>query len=131
MPPRLGFLNRPTRLEVWALQKLTDLETFCHAWMRRETFPRYLFAISLLSVSALAACTGLLLSRTVTLEETNEVCEQRFTILMTTLLSNYQGEFWKENLWAKLTPGLMHIICSQSLPLKSEPPPSPPPSPSK
>jgi hypothetical protein len=109
MPPRLGFRNRPTRLEVWALQKLTDLETFCHAWMRWETFSRYLFAMSLLPVSALAACTGLLLSRTVTLVEANEVCEQRFAILMTKLLSNYRGEFWKDNSVSKLIPGLMHI----------------------
>ncbi len=116
MPPSLGFLKRPTRLEVWALQKLTDLETFCHVWLRRETFPRYLFSISLLPVSALAACTGLLLSRTVTLEEANEFCEQRFAILMPKLTS-YEEELWKVNLIAKLTPGLMHITCSQSLPL--------------
>ncbi len=115
MPPRLAFLNRPTRLEVWALQKLTGLETFCHAWMRRETVPRYLFAVSLLPVSALAACTGLLLSRTMTLEEANEVCEQRFAILMP-LLRSYQEEFLKDNLVSKLIPGLMHITCTQSLP---------------
>jgi hypothetical protein len=127
MPPRLGFLNHPTRLELWALQKLMDLETFCHAWMRRETFPRYLFAVSLLPVSALAACTGLLLSRTMALEEANEFCEQRFVILMPKLTS-YQEEMWKDNLWTKLIPGLKHITCHHHFPLfESEyfaPPPS-------
>jgi hypothetical protein len=115
MPPRLGFLNRPTRLEMWALQKLTNLETYCHARMRRETFPRYLFAVSLLPVFALAACTGLLLLRTMTLEEVNKVCEQRFGILMPKLTSNPQ-EFLKDNLFSKLIPGLMHITSTQSLP---------------
>ncbi len=115
MPPRLGFFNRPTRLEVWALQKLTGLETYCYAWMRRETFPQYLFAVPLLPMSALAACSGLLLSRTMTLEEANAVCEQRFAILMPKL-NSYQEEYLKDNLWSKLIPGLMHITCTQSLP---------------
>jgi hypothetical protein len=115
MPPRLVFLNRPTRLEVWTLQKLMDLEIYCHARMRRETFPRYLFAVLLLPVSGLAACTGLLLSRTMTVEEANEVCEQRLAIL-TPKLTSYQEDFMKASLYPKLKPGLMHIPLTQSLP---------------
>ncbi len=115
MPPRLGFLNRPTRLEVCALQKLTDLETYCHAWMRQENFPRYLYVVSLLSMSALAACIGMLLSRTMTLEKANEVCEQRFAILLP-MLSSYREEFLKDGSYSILIPGLMHITCTPSLP---------------
>jgi hypothetical protein len=115
MPPRRGFLNRPTRLEACVLQQLTGLETFCHAWMRRQTFPQYLFAVSLLPMSALAACTSLLFSRTMTLVETNDVCCKRFAILMD-VLTSYQEDVLKEMLFSKLTQGLMHITCAQSLP---------------
>ncbi len=115
-PPRLGFFNRPTRLEVWALQKLTVLEIYCHAWIRRGTFPRYLFAVSLLPISALTACTSLLLSQTMALVDANEVCEQRFAILMP-MLTSYQEEILKASgVFTKLTPGLMHITCTHSLP---------------
>jgi hypothetical protein len=102
-------------LEMWALQKLTGLETYCHAWMKRETLPRYLFAMSLLPVSVLAACTGMLLSRTMTLEEANEVCSLRFAIVMSKLMSDKE-EFLKANSFSKLIPGLMHITCTQSPP---------------
>ncbi len=129
MPPRIG-LSRPTRLEVWALQKLTSLETYCHAWMRRETFPRYLFAVSLLPMSVLASSTGLLLSRTITLVEANEVCEQRLTILMAILSSSYREEFLEGNSVSKLIPGRcahhMYTITSPSLNLSTlSPPPTP------
>jgi hypothetical protein len=126
MPSRLGFLNRPTRLEVWTLQKLTELEIYCFAGMRRETFPQNLFGVSLLPMSALAACTGLLLSRTMTLVEANEVCEERLAMLMSEFTSSYQEAFLKANSISKLAPGLMPITCTQSLPLfESEPPPHP------
>jgi hypothetical protein len=114
MSLRLSFFNHPVRLEVWALQKLTELEAYCHSWMRRETFPQYLFAVSLLPMSALAACICLLLSQTMTLEEASEVCEQRFAILLPKL-NTFREEFLKDNLGVKLN-GLMHITCTQSLP---------------
>ena len=56
-----AFLNRPTRLEAWTLQKLTALETYCHTRIRRGSFSKPLFALALLHASALAAallCTA-------------------------------------------------------------------------
>jgi hypothetical protein len=70
MPSRFAFLNRPTRLEAWVLQKLTGVETHCHAQMRGVSFPQRLFAVSLLPVSALAACTALLVSQASSFEVT-------------------------------------------------------------
>jgi hypothetical protein len=63
MSSRFAFLNRPTRLEARALQKLAGLETYCHSRIRGESFHRRCFAVSLLLVAALASGTGLLLSQ--------------------------------------------------------------------
>jgi hypothetical protein len=92
-------------LEAWALQKLTGLETFCHARMRRESFPRRWFVVSLLSVSALAACTGLLLSQTSSLKDPNKVCKGRFAIA-TPKLASFREEFWENASGPDLTPGV-------------------------
>ena len=105
MPSRFAFLDRPTRLEAWALQKLTILETYCHTRMRRELFPRRWFVVSIISVSALAACTGLLVSQASSLKEANEVCKELFAIT-THKLPSFQEEFWENSSGADLTPGL-------------------------
>jgi hypothetical protein len=73
------FVNCLLRVEAWVLHKWTDLETYCHTRLRRATFPRCLFAVSLLTVSALAACTGMFLSQTTTLEDSHDVCRERFS----------------------------------------------------
>jgi hypothetical protein len=102
MPSRFAFLNRPTRLEAWSLQKLANMDIFCHTRMRRESFPRRWFALSTLSVSALAACTSLFLSQTSSLKDANEVCKERFAIA-TPKLTSFQEEYWENTSFAELT----------------------------
>jgi hypothetical protein len=76
--------------------------------MRRESFPRRLFAVSLLSVSALAACTGLLLSQAAScnFKDANEVCKERFAIAIPKL-NSFRIEFWGESSGSELTPGFL------------------------
>ena len=89
MSSRFTCLTRATRLEAWALKKLTCLEIYLHTRMRRESFPRFWFAVSLLLVAVIAAGTGLLLSQKPSFQEANEVCQKRFAIVMPKL-SSYQ-----------------------------------------
>ena len=105
MPSRFAFLNRHTRLEDWALQKLTGLETFCHTRMRRESFPRCWFSVSLLPVSALAASTSLMLSQVSSLEEASEVCQERFATIMPKL-SSFQEKYYENASHFNLMPGI-------------------------
>jgi hypothetical protein len=105
MPSRFAFLNRPTRLEAWALQKLANMEIYCHARMRRESFPRRWFVLSTLSVSALAACTGFLVSQQTSFKGVNEVCKERFAIV-TPKLTSFQEDYWENASNAELTPCL-------------------------
>jgi hypothetical protein len=105
MSSRFTCLTRATRLEAWALKKLTCLEIYLHTRMRREPFPRFWFAVSLLLVAVIAAGTGLLLSQKPSFQEANEVCQKRFAIVMPKL-SSYQEEFWGNAAISELTPGL-------------------------
>jgi hypothetical protein len=110
--------------------------------MRRKTFPRRLLAVFLILVSALAACTGfaayflllisyflllaagclllaactgLLLSRTTTLDEATAFCEGRFAIAKPKLTS-FREEYWEHSSHSKLTPGLIRVTRPQALP---------------
>ena len=109
MSSRFAFLNRPTRLEAWVLQKLISLENHFHTRMRRESSPRNVFAASLLPVSALAACTSLLLSQKASFKEANEACQERFAIA-TPKLTSFHEETFENGSGSDLTPGL-HCHC--------------------
>jgi hypothetical protein len=102
---RLPLLYRHTRLEDWVLQKLAGLETFCHSRMRRESFPKRVFTVLLLLASALAACISLLLSKTSSFEDADEVCQERFAIAMAELTS-FQEQIWENGSNSELKPGL-------------------------
>jgi hypothetical protein len=121
-----AFLNRPTRLEAWTFQKLTALETYCHTRIRRGSFSKPLFALALLHASALAACTGLLISRTTSLTEASKFCQERFAIVLPKLTSS-QEEAFENGSNSKLTPGVDPITVLETF----FPPPSltPPPLP--
>jgi hypothetical protein len=105
MSSRFAFLNHTTRLEAWALQKLTFAEAYGHTRMRRESFHRRLFAVSLFLVSAIAACTSLLVSQTASFKKANEVCKERFAIAIPKLTS-FQEEFWHNASVSELAPSM-------------------------
>ncbi len=111
MPSRLVFLNRPSHLEAWTLQKQVDLETYSYAQIRRESFPLRLFAVLLLLVSALAACTSFLLSQTATLAKASDFCQERFATVQLKL-DSFEIEFNKNASHVKLIPGLMRFAGS-------------------
>ena len=86
------FASRHLWLEDFFIQKLECLEEYFYARMRRPTFRRTLFAVSLLLVSALALCEVLFLTQTRSYTEAGAVC-QRKTDATTLKLSSYLQEF--------------------------------------
>jgi hypothetical protein len=62
-----------------------------------------MFALSLIPVSALAACTSLLLSQTTSMGEANAVCKTRNLVVLPQL--GHNGEFLENGSQVELMPG--------------------------
>jgi hypothetical protein len=98
-PLNFERLHQTTILEDWTISKMTRVETKCHEWMRHANFSRRWFAIILLPLSVLAVCQPLIMTQTSTFEEADELCLQRFDVVIAKLGTDsvLSRDYWENS----------------------------------